>query len=240
MKKTNTALTNVEIELDLQLSDLRIKLDQMTERIVSRLKDRSRFKLNKAIYLADAIPIAGRKEISFLEFALEGLEQYHATLGRFNYPDQHPLVISDLPATPVIREKTDSPISKVQIDVRTDIISFYVALLPDLCQDAEDPPTFGETAYIDADLIELLNERINLGRYVAESKLQTDHTIGEIQDPEILTIRLREYAREEQVLAKARESAQRYDLDPLVAEKLFSWIIQETIKVELAYLRKRQ
>src|SRR5208283_1970635 len=107
--------------MDLQLSDLRIKLDQMTERIVSRLKDRSRFKLNKSIYLADAIAIAGRNGISFLEFALEGLEQYHATLGRYNYPDQHPLVSSHLPPTPVTREKTDSPISKVQIDIRRDI-----------------------------------------------------------------------------------------------------------------------
>lgn len=226
--------------MDLQLSDLRIRLDQMTERIVSRLKDRSRFKLNKPIYLADAIAIAGRNGISFLEFALEGLEQYHATLGRYNYPDQHPLVSSRLPPTPVTREKMVSPISKVQIDVRTDIISFYVELLHELCQIAEDAPTFGETAYIDADLIELLNERINLGRYVAESKLHTDHTIAEIRDTEPLTKRLREYAREEQVVAKAKESAQRYDLDPNVAEKLFSWIIQETIKVELAYLRKRQ
>jgi chorismate mutase len=228
------------VELDLQLSDLRIKLDQMTERIVSRLKDRSRFKLNKPVYLVDAITIAGRTGISFLEFALEGLEQYHAKLGRYNYPDQHPLVSSQLPPTPVTRERATSPISRIQIDLRADIISFYVKLLHELCQEAEDAATFGETAYVDADLIELLNERINLGRYVAESKLHTDPVIAEIRDTELLTKRLREYTREKQVLQKAREIARRYDLDPKVAEKLFSWIIQETVKVELAYLRKRQ
>ena len=228
------------IELDLQLSDLRIKLDQTTERIVSRLKDRSRFKLNKPVYLADAITIAGRIGISFLEFALEGLEQYHATLGRYNYPDQHPLVSSHLSPISVTRERIDSQISKVQIDLRADIISFYVKLLHELCQDAEDAATFGETAYVDADLIELLNERINLGRYVAESKLRTDPAIAEIRDTDLLTERLREHTREKQVLQKARLIALRYDLDLKVAEKLFSWIIQETVKVEVAYLRKRQ
>ena len=225
--------------LDLKLSDLRIKLDQMTERIVSRLKDRSRFNLNKPIYATNGISIAGRKGISFLEFALEGLERYHATLGRYDYPDQHPLVSKHLPPTPVAREKPFSLISKVQIDVRREIVAFYVGLLPELCQPGEDARTFGETAYIDADLIELLNERINLGRYVAESKLHVDYTVAGIREPDLLTKRLREYAREEQVIEKAKESARRYDLDPTVAEKLFSWIIQETLKVEIEYLRKR-
>lgn len=226
-------------ELDLQLSDLRIKLDQMTERIVSRLKDRSRFNLNRPIYETNAISIAGSIGISFLEFALEGLERYHATLGRYDYPDQHPLISMHLPPTLVAREKPVSPISKVQIDVRREIVAFYVGLLPELCPSGEDDRTFGETAYIDADLIELLNERINLGRYVAESKLQLDRTVAGIRDTDILSKRLREYAREEQVIEKAKESARRYDLDPIVAEKLFSWLIQETLKVEIEYLRKR-
>ena len=45
----------------LDLNELRVRLDQMTERIVSRLKDRSRFPLNETVYRPDAVPIVGRE-----------------------------------------------------------------------------------------------------------------------------------------------------------------------------------
>ncbi len=67
--------------MGLQISDLRVKLDQMTERIVNRLKDRSRYRLNETVYISDAIPIEGRSGLSFFEYALEKLEKYHEKTG---------------------------------------------------------------------------------------------------------------------------------------------------------------
>lgn len=222
--------------MSLKLEDLRIKLDQMTERIVSRLKDRSRYKLNESVYIKDAIPIEGRTGISFFEFALEGLENYHTMLGRYNFPDQHPLV-TDASSSPVEREVPQSPIKKVKIDIGEDLIKFYIDSLEELCERGEDPSTYGETVYCDSDLIQLLNERINLGRYVAESKLQSDPSIAEVTDDEQLISKLRNSKREEDVVIKAKDIASRYELNPLVVEKYFRWIIGETIKVEVEYLK---
>ena len=73
----------------IDLGELRVRLDQMTERIVSRLKDRSRFPLNEVVYRIGGVAIAGRDGVSFLQFALEGLEAYHASLVRYAYPDQY-------------------------------------------------------------------------------------------------------------------------------------------------------
>lgn len=77
----------------IELGELRVKLDQMTERIVSRFKDRSRFPLNEVVYKPDGVSVVGRSGISLLQFAVEGLETYHASLGRYDYPDQYPYIL---------------------------------------------------------------------------------------------------------------------------------------------------
>src|SRR5215216_4313965 len=71
------------------LSDLRVRLDQANERIVSRLKDRSRLPVNEQVYLPDKMPLDGMEGKSFLEYALIGLESYQDSLGRFSSADQH-------------------------------------------------------------------------------------------------------------------------------------------------------
>ncbi len=223
-----------------QLSDLRVKLDQMTGRITSKLKDRSRLPLNRTVYAPDGVPIKGYEGVSFLEYALNGLEVYHASLGRYKYPDQFPLLIDGDTAT-VERLVPKSNISTVRINFKDDMIKFYTQFLYDVCPDKrDDPSTFGETVYCDADLIELTHERINLGRYVAESKLNSDPSIRDVvADKKLLIARLRDPAREEMVLARTREVATRYELPPEVAAKFMGWVIDETVEVEVGYLQKK-
>ena len=111
--------------MSLKLSGLRVKLNQMTERIVSRLKDRSRYKLNEVVYIPNAIPIESRKDLSFFEYALEGIEKYHETLGRFNFPDQTPLIIDP---SKVMYVKREIPPSKIMIIPIIRIISIGIRI----------------------------------------------------------------------------------------------------------------
>src|SRR3989442_15458102 len=127
----------------MQLTDLRVRLDQMTERIVSRLKDRSRFPLNQRAYEPDGLPIAGRKGISFLEFALEGLEAYHASLGRYSYPGEYPLVSRHLPDSGVTRTVAMPALPSLPITIKDDLLAFYLGLLPALCSAGDDPDSYG-------------------------------------------------------------------------------------------------
>jgi len=224
----------------LELTDLRIRLNQMNERIVSRLKDRSRFSLNGVIYVPDAITIEGRSGISFLDFALEGLEVYHASLGRYDYPDQYPVFSRILPKSPVKREMPSSYISKVDINLRDELIRFYVSILSELCLPGDNSISYGETAYLDADILQHLQERINVGRYVAESKLQANTQIQNIvADKTLLTVQLKDAKREEDVINQAKETAFKYELNPELVGRVFRWIIDETLKVEIDYLQKK-
>jgi chorismate mutase len=152
----------------MNLSDLRAKLDRLNEQIVGRFKDRSWFVLNEAVYTPGAIPIAGRPELSLMEWSLEGLERYHATLGRFDVPDQHPLMPEAVSPSPVTRVIELQALPAIIAPQRDDLIRFYVALLPHLCKPGDDPHYYGETAYADADLLARINERRYLGGYVAK------------------------------------------------------------------------
>lgn len=211
----------------------------MNEIIVSRLKDRSRFKLNRSLYIPGAIPIAERNDISFLEFALEGLEAYHASLGRYDYPDQYPVFSKILPKSPVKREIPQTPISTVDISLRDDLIGFYISILPELCPSGDDPPSYGETVYLDADILQHLHERINVGRYVAESKLKSNPPIqNTIGNTTSLMTQLKDPEREKAVINQVKETALKYELNSHLIEKVFRWTIDETLKVEIDYLQK--
>jgi len=222
----------------MRLKELRIKLDQMTERIISRLKDRSRYKLNEKVYQKDALPIKDKSGISFFEFSLEGLEKYHASLGRYNFPDQHPLFVSKSQS----RIKREVPsilsIKKIKINIGKEVIQYYLNSLKKFCPRGDDPSTYGETVYCDADIVELLNERINLGRYVARFKARNKPSVLDVKNEDQLKRMLRDPERENDVITKARKIAQRYNFPPDIAGEYFRWIIRKTLEVEAEYLKK--
>jgi chorismate mutase len=223
----------------LQLSELRVRLDQMTHRVVSRMKDRSRFPLNLPVYEPGAVPIRGRHCVSFLQFSIEGLEAYHASLGRYDYPDQAPLLPAPRAPTPAIRQVQHPALPRLRDRTTDDLLAFYQALLPRLCAPGDDPNTYGETVYVDADLLELLHERINLGRYVAQVKADQDpRVLGLVGDPSRLAAALKDPAREAVLIGAARAIAVRYDLDADLTADVFTWIMQKTLLVEVAYLQQ--
>ena len=96
----------------MNLQYLRAKLDRLNEQIVSRIKDRSRFVINEAVYRPGAIPIRNQNAVSLMEWALTGMERYHATLGRYELPDQLPLRNDVITESPVQR-RVDMPLLPV-------------------------------------------------------------------------------------------------------------------------------
>lgn len=224
----------------LDLSVVRLKLTKMTDRILMRLHDRAGFPLNRPVYQPGAIEIPSRPGISLFDFAIEGLESYHASLGRYDFPDQFPLSEAARPGAGPRRNAPAPSTEKVEIALRADLEVFYIKeVLPRLCADQDDPNSYGETAYCDADLLELLNERINVGRDIALAKVQREPDLLQLlADDASLAERLTDRAREENVLADAAKAAQRYDLDPALARFVFRWIIDRTLALEVEYLKR--
>ena len=225
----------------LDLSLVRLKLTKMTDRILMRLHDRAGFPLNRPVYEPGAIAIPSRPGVSLFAYAIEGLEAYHASLGRYDFPDQFPLSSAGKAAGETgWRAIPEAPASRVEIALRGDLEAFYIKdVLPRLCSDADDPNSYGETAYCDADLLELLNERINVGRDIALAKVQREPDLLDLlADDATLAERLTDRAREENVLADAATAAERYSLDPALARFVFRCIIDRTLALEVEYLQR--
>jgi len=223
----------------MNLANLRAKLDRLNEQIVGRFKDRSWFVLNQAVYTPDAIPIAGRPGISLMEWSLEGLERYHASLGRFDVPDQHPLMPEVISPSPVQRRLDLPRLPIIAPPPRDQLIRFYISVLPRLCRPGDDPHYYGETAYADADLLARMNERIYLGAFVAHSKLERDPDILQLTgQPDALRVVLRDPQREDGVVAQARDAAQRYNLDADLMAEVFRWMIEQTLDLEVRFLQQ--
>lgn len=225
----------------LDLSVVRLKLTKMTDRILMRLHDRAGFPLNRPVYQPGAIEIPARPGISLFDFAIEGLESYHASLGRYDFPDQFPLSHAGQARPEGSRRVAPAAAGKkVEIALRADLERFYTGdVLPRLCEDADDPNCYGETAYCDADLLELLNERINVGRDIALAKVQREPDLLQLlADDESLAERLTDRVREEAVLDDAAIAAERYSLDPRLARFVFRWIIDRTLNLEVEYLKR--
>lgn len=220
------------------LGDARVKLDQMTERITSRLKDRSRFPQNSAVYEPDGVHIDGRMGISLLQFAIEGLETYQASLGRFEYADQFPVLNAQPSHSSVERTVPTSPLQRFDFSLADSLLPFYKSTMEKYCGQGNNPDTYGETAYLDADLIQMMNERINIGRYVAHVKGINDPSVYDVNgDRELLMPKLKDIPREEALIGKVRSTAERYELNPDMAEEVFRWMIERTIDVEVAYIK---
>jgi chorismate mutase len=215
------------------------RIARMTKRILFRLNERSDFPINRPVYLKDAIEIEGRTGISLLEFAIEGMEAYHASLGRYQYPDEYSLLTGNITEPSVRRSVNTLALPQVDLSITQELLEFYQqGVLPKLCRDDDDPNAYGATVYLDAQLLELLNQRINVGRYIAQAKADANPEILRVvSDSQELSSRLRDKPQEERVIQGVLEAAEACGLETELAERVFRWIIETTIKVEVGYLQ---
>jgi len=153
----------------MELKDIRIKIDQMSERIVSGLKDRSRYPLSAGIFSEE---FCNGK--TWFEYRLLGEQCLDAEFGRYKFEDQHPLLFpkEDLPKPKMKRNPPKIGVAKVGIDVGNKVIELYKKILEKICQPGEDRNSYGEIAKLDVANVLALYERIcGLGQEVAELKI---------------------------------------------------------------------
>ena len=225
-------------ELDLKES-LRPGLDILANEIVISLKKRSRYNQNLEIYKPGLV--INRSDLSLLEYELARVEQLHAELGRYTYANQEAFTNVSQVSLIIKRNPPESPIFNFSSQIGEVVINFYIDWIKNSCKLGTDSDTFGET--VTSDVIALLNllERINLGKYVAESKFQENKeayrkTGGD--KVQILAL-IENLDREKGVLDMVSRLATLYEFNEDQARDVFQWIISETKKVEIEYIRRR-
>ncbi len=225
---------------DLNLNQsIRPGLDILANEIVIALKKRTRFPENPAIYRPGlVVPVP---TMSLLEYELAKIEQVHAELGRYAFASQESF--SDVSAIePIIkRERRPSPIAPMRSGMGPRVIEFYRAWIEGACAKGEDESSYGETVTADVNALLCILERINLGKFVAESKMTEapeafKDTAGTREG--ILALIVKK-DREGQVLKLATHLADHYNLPAEPVIKVFEWMIEATIEIEIDYVRMR-
>lgn len=225
-------------ELDLA-GTIRPGLDTLANEIVIALKRRSRFPLNQPVYEAGLV--IGSPDISLLQYELLAAEKNHAELGRYAYAAQDSF--NDMSqVTPVIsRSKPQSAVKPMPSGVGQKIIDFYQDWISKACAPGSDEDTYGETVTTDVLTLLAVMERVNLGKVVAESKLQEQPeeflaTNGEREAMLALIVRP---DRQDKVFDLAKELALRYEVPEQHVTSVFEFMVAITIDIEVDYLRVR-
>lgn len=219
--------------MGLQLQEIRIKLDQHAERIVSGLKDRSRYPLNAGTFREKFFD--GK---TWFEYRMLKEQNLDSEFGRYEFEDQEPIFVSraELEKPRVRRDSPRIGLLPTNLDNSSKLVSMYQKFLCLICKEGEDIGSYGETTKIDVNNVLALHERIFLGKEVAEVKLQSNPQLRYLEK-ESIRAQLINKQREQEVIDKSRAIAIRYELNPQDAiANLFRSIIESTLDLEETYI----
>jgi hypothetical protein len=153
----------------ININELRIKLDQLNEKIISGLKTRSKYPVNFGIYTKKFC-----NNESWFFYRLKKEQDIDSEFGRFLYHDQAPFVFSknELSKSKVIKAATNIGAEPIIVDYSKEIILAYQEIVSKLCPKEDEESFYGETTKLDVENILTINERIlGIGEQVAAYKI---------------------------------------------------------------------
>jgi chorismate mutase len=238
---------------ELSLQNLRSNLIRQEETIIFSMIERSQFKQNINIYIKGFIQIPDFPG-SFLDYFLAETEKVHSRVRRYTAPDEHPFT-ENLPEPLITTSDYTWPIKKTEININRKILQIYIdTIIPQICRDGDDR-NYGSSSLCDITALQSISKRIHYGKFIAESKFQTQSEeftkLIKLKDEQGLMDLLTDATVEEQVLNRVKIKAAAYGNEPTAAVNEFkiepdiirsiykSEIIPLTKEVEVLYLLQR-
>ena len=182
------------------------------------------FPLNRTIYEPGGVKIPG-SNLSLLDWILREQERTHSKVRRYQSPDEYPF-FPDALETPILQPlQYPQILHPNNVNVNEEIKQKYIEkVLPLACRnfDREDrgetQENYGSAATCDVSCLQALSRRIHFGKFVAESKFQTDTDkfVDLIlrEDKAGIDDAITNAAVEAKVLERLRLKAKTYGTDP--------------------------
>jgi chorismate mutase len=183
------------VEDPLCLDRIRSILTRLEDTIIFSLIERAQFAHNPRIYQRGAFPElrALGFEGSWMEWFLREIESFHAKARRYTSPDETPFS-SDLPEPVLPPLPFPNILYPNNVNANPSILSFYTRyFVPRLTRRAtlvharkkrangilgddefEDDGNYGSAATIDVEILQYISKRVHYGKFVSESKFQSD------------------------------------------------------------------
>jgi len=228
------------INKKINLTELRIKIDQMNEQIISGIKQRSLYPINQGIYTKKFI-----NNTTWFLYRLKMEQDIDAQFGRFLYSDQAPIFFKKEELNKSLKERKAPKIdglASIPIDKSKEILLAYREVIEQICEKIDDEDTYGETTKLDVNNVLTINERVlGLGELVAEYKIKSFPEILKEKDKSKIKQMLIVPQREIEVIESAKEIAQKYGLLKINAiENFMKKIIDITTSAEIEYILKKK
>lgn len=186
------------------------------------------FPLNRNIYIAGAVPGIPRADLSFMDWYLMEQEKLQSLIRRYESPDEYPFFPDALQAP--ILESLDYPriLHPNDVNVNARIKEYYTSeFLPAVCPDfghgdrGVSQENYGSSATCDIACLQALSRRIHFGKFVAESKFQSEPErftrLIRSGDRDAIGDAITNKAVERTVLERLKLKAQTYGTDPCAA-----------------------
>ncbi|KAI1775045.1 chorismate mutase [Hypoxylon cercidicola] len=248
----------------LDLANIRFQLIRLEDTITFHLIERVQFPLNETIYIPGAIEIGQDKKLSFMDWYLQEQEKLQSLIRRYESPDEYPFFPEAL-QKPLLKPLNYPKIlHSNDVNVNEKIKKFYTEkFLPAVCPDfgrpdrGESAENYGSSATCDIACLQALSRRIHFGKFVAESKFQSDPEgytkMIKAGDRDGIGESITNAAVEKQVLARLGLKARTYGTDPstngaedagkinveAVVSMYRDFVIPLTKEVEVEYLMQR-
>jgi len=224
----------------LSLDSIRSTLIRQEETIIFALIERAQFRCNNIIYQRDrwdlgiplgSTPLKGEtsEPLSFLEYMIVGTEVLHCGVRRYTSPEEHAFFPDRLPKGPLdALSDLDYPtelLSSVggasSINFNPILLKKYIErIIPEVAKSGDDEQ-HGSTVVSDTFVLQALSRRVHYGKFVAESKYQSDpetyQSLVDAGDAAGVMKLLTNQLVEDKVLNRARLKAATYGREPLVA-----------------------
>lgn len=228
----------------LDLSRIRFQLIRLEDTITFHLIERVQFPLNSNIYIPGAVPLPG-SDLSLMDWYLLEQEKLQSLIRRYESPDEYPFFTRDK-LNPSILPPIAYPriLHPNTVNVNAKIKAFYIEkFLPRVCPTffggrTEDrgvnQENYGSSATCDIAVLQALSRRIHFGKFVAESKFQSERekytAMIKAGDTEGIGNAIENKAVEKQVLDRLKLKAQTYGTDP--SAKDIAGVDQSKINVD--------
>ena len=214
------------MEKAIDLTDLRIRIDNLNEKLLSGIATRIKYPLNKGVFEKEFFE--GK---SWFLYRLKKEQDLDSEFGRFLYNDQLPFVFKKEELEEAkIKKSQNKGVSPIQADFSKKVISLYQKLLIELCENKEDIGTYGETTKLDVENVLTLNERtIGLGEQVAGYKISQNSGINKFSAEQVRE-KLIKPQREVEVTNNIINIAKKYGIEN---EKLIKQFAKDLIEITL-------
>ncbi|RFU32086.1 hypothetical protein B7463_g4275, partial [Scytalidium lignicola] len=258
----DTAIDLSDASKALDLDNIRFQLIRLEDTITFHLIERVQFPLNGTVYKSGAIQIPN-SDLSFLDWTHREREKVDSRIRRFQSPDEYPF-FPDALELPILQPLHYPKILyKNTVNVNEDIKKYYLEkFLPTACADfgrgdrGETQENYGSAATCDIACLQALSRRIHFGKFVAESKFQTEREkftkLIQTEDREGIDKAITNEAVEKKVIERVRLKATTYGMDPItgaggpakinvdaVVSMYKDFVIPLTKVVEVEYLMQR-